>query len=229
VKDSRKPEPYEVARIEALRALCQGTPVLWPGKVKPSVPQETLDLFYVEDSENFIRLLKKGLDLMLDSPYKQAMEFALGHSSGEDTLTERRNALLNLESTNVSYRTLVRHEQEGARRLAHLMVDTSGSESVTSTREALDSLEDRVKDLELTVRGLSALSRALIEQLQDRKKLDAYKLQVAMHGGKPSELFAEHLFMRARAGVKVRADEHEERLREQGEDEEDSSLPDDAD
>lgn len=214
--DDAELDPRERDGVQAIRNLCQGLPLLAVGP-KVEVPQETLELFEVEDTEDFIRLVQKALGLMVTGSYKDALKVALGDLYADDTLTQRRNHWC--EATGVSYRTLIRHEQEGAKRLAHLMMNISGQESVTTSRETTDELLERVRNLEITVRALTALSQTLIQQSSGRGKLDGDALRVALNGGKRGDLLAEDIFRRASIGVKVRADTFEETLREQAEEE----------
>jgi hypothetical protein len=213
LKDSAKPEPWELARIEALRVLCQGPPLLWES-AGVEVPQETLNLFHAEDTEDFRRLVRKALALMLEGPYKDAIDSALGSRYIEDTLTQRRNAFL--QGSDISYRTLIRHEQEGAKRLAHLMVNI-GLEEPSTPRESIDELLVRIRDLEVVVRGLTELSTALIEQ-SARGRLDAQVLKDALATSRHSDGLAERLYFKAQTYVGIRANEFEDHMREQADD-----------
>ncbi|MDQ0869066.1 hypothetical protein QFZ70_001539 [Arthrobacter sp. V1I9] len=132
---------------EALRLLFQGSGVLGSAE-DVVVPAGMIELFQVDDQKQLIKLIFRGLvRLPPDSKYKETLRNALGLGGDGLNLTERRNRFC--KQKNVSYRTLIRHEEVGAQILA-------GSLFINHD-ELLDkkeTLEQRVERLEKLVEEL---------------------------------------------------------------------------
>jgi hypothetical protein len=169
----------DIVRTEAIRSLCQG-PAFLQRPLEIGVPEATLRAFELDDEELFVTLLRRSLDLMVEGPLKAAMLWALGSYSGHDTLTERRNDYL--KNRDISYRTLVRHEQEGAARLAALMMKIKEREvaDAPASPANLQYLQQRVNDLETLVSGLAGFSQKLLELLDKGEPLDPHAIRQGM-------------------------------------------------
>jgi hypothetical protein len=132
---------------EALRGLFQGFGILGD-REDLVVPDEVIRLFRVSDQQELVKLIFRGyVRLAPDGQYKGVLRNALGLAGDHLNLTERRNKYC--ESKKISYRTLIRHEEVGARILA-------GSLFINHD-ELLDkkeTLEKRVERLERTVEEL---------------------------------------------------------------------------
>ncbi|MDI3211747.1 hypothetical protein [Arthrobacter sp. AL12] len=167
------------ARTEAIRSLCQGPAFLQhPSQI--GVPDATLQAFGLDDEDLFVTLLERSLDLLVDGPHKEAMLWALGSYAAHATLTERRNDLLT--KRDISYRTLVRHEQDGAAKLAALMMKIKDREVAREPASPahLQYLQQRVGDLEMVVSRLAGFTDKLLELLAEGKPLEAEALRKGM-------------------------------------------------
>ncbi|WP_427007214.1 hypothetical protein [Pseudarthrobacter sp. H2] len=206
LKEQDKPTTVvdDETRVEVIRGLCQGAPFLQLSG--ESVPAFVLDAFGVEDERVFISLLKRSLDLMVNGPHKEAIESALGRYYGYETLTLRRNHFL--EGRDISYRTLVRHEQEGAAKLASLMMKIKDREvpDAPDSSANLHHLEQRIADLETLVAGLARFSYDLLKMVEAGKPLDANALRTGMTSHvMPGDEHSRQVFFDAEARVSDRA------------------------
>lgn len=156
--DEQEVEEDLQARTDALRLLCQGAGFL-NREYGEQVSQETLDLLEADDPDDLRDQIKLGLELMIPGPYRDAINNALGAYWFRDeelersNLTERRNWFVKTQG-GVSYRTLIRHEQEGAYILASMMKTASARRKTTT-----DELVKRIIDLERIVSWLTQAKR----------------------------------------------------------------------
>lgn len=202
------------ARTDAIRSLCQG-PAFLKQPFEIGVPKGTLQAFELDDERLFVTLVRRGLDLMVDGPHKGAMSWALGLYASHDTLTERRNDYL--KNRDISYRTLVRHEQEAAARLAALIMKIKEREvsDAPASPANLQSLQQRVNDLETLVSGLAGFSQKLLELLDEAKPLDAQAIRRGMTWRRDGadEIWTE-AYSEAEVRVFDRAFNHEMNIRD---------------
>lgn len=140
-------------RADLIRGLTQGRGVMNPA-YDEAVPEKTLSGLDALDQSTLVARLRDALSLMVAGPHQRAISNALGDYVYRDdelktsTLTERRNWFIEHES-DVSYRTLIRHEQEGARALAAVM-----RIHARRGKETIERLNQRVIDLERMVAWL---------------------------------------------------------------------------
>lgn len=197
----------EAARTEAIRSLCQGPPFLLR-PYETDVPEPVLQAFEIDDPHLFVTVLRRSLDLMVKDQHHEALLWALGDYASHDTLTERRNDLM--KKRDISYRTLVRHEQEGAAKLASLMMRIKDSEvaDAPASPANMQYLQQRVNDLEAVVSALAGLSHKLLQLLDEAKPLDAQVLRAGLHWDRPDEESRER-FDFAESRVMERATERD--------------------
>lgn len=120
-------------RAEALRKLAQGDGVLSSRYDEP-IGGQTFELFEVLDKEELQAKVRELLDLMPGNKFKVAIDNALNSADWPGNLSERRNWLIGqYESSNnkVTYRTIIRHETEGALALARLYLVNTERSNVT--------------------------------------------------------------------------------------------------
>jgi hypothetical protein len=173
VKDQN--EELNDARAEAIRELCQGRGIL-ADQSDAEVSEEQLSLFDVASKDELVDLIERSLLVMSDDD-QAVMRNALGKYDTRTTLTERRNRHIETAielSRPISYRTLVRHEQEGARRLSATMMRLRESPLGT------EGLGGRVTDLEVVVFGLHTLVERLLQMLTRKEDLDPDELRNAL-------------------------------------------------
>ena len=169
-------------RTELIRKLCVGQGMS-PDQLLYQAP-------FIEDLfectlEEFEPKLKRAIESMIDSAEKRAIVNALGYGDikGTDKLTDRRNAFLDSEwGLPVSYRTLIRHEEEGARLLAWQLQSEArvaadwqaqndrAAESARSAEEEIADLKRRVTELERIAKDVITLIDEGVVRLRPSKK-----------------------------------------------------------
>lgn len=165
----------DARRIEVVRSLCQGA-----GWTEHTAVERAEDLKVLGDftTEQWDDALESAFELMPDNQYTAAIGNALASQEGKPNLTERRMAFL--KEHGMTYRTLVRHEQDGAELLVKYLdlvkslskkdwsapVDEEDPdiellrqrivkleerlEEAESVSEQIEELQQRIKDLEIT-------------------------------------------------------------------------------
>lgn len=101
----------ETRKVEVIRSLCQGYGVNKDTLIERS--EELQTLLDGVPSDRWNDILETAFDLMPETPYTTALQNAFFANDEGENLTDRRNRYLK-EQGNVTYRTLIRHEQEGA-------------------------------------------------------------------------------------------------------------------
>jgi hypothetical protein len=165
-------------RAQWLRDITQGEGVTDMDKVL-LMRDDWKEMFPVDDAEELESVLKYAVERDFDNPFVQAYANAFeGRREGESgpwlNLTERRTSYLR-ENPSVSYRTLIRHEAEGAEVIARY-VDAALRVLAEEKREPdasegleidLELLRQRVADLEATLGILVAAVNAQTGLVRD--------------------------------------------------------------
>ena len=161
-------EPDEDARrIEVVRSLCQGA-----GWTEHTAMERAEDLKVLGDftTEQWDDALESAFELMPESPYTAAIGNALASQEGKPNLTERRMKFLK-EHGGMTYRTLVRHEQEGAELLVKYLdlvkslSKKDWSTPVEETDPDIELLRQRIVDVEEALESYRSEIAGQFEQL----------------------------------------------------------------
>lgn len=150
-------QSLEARKVEIVRSLCQG-----PGITERVLVERADDLELLLDGvepDSRWDVLTGAFQLMPESPFTDALLNALFAQDGNPNLTDRRNNFLK-EKGNVTYRTLIRHEHEGAELyVKYLEIAKRFIDKVSAEDDALDEedpdvavLRERVTALEEAVK-----------------------------------------------------------------------------
>lgn len=130
----------------AIRELCRGTGIMDASHERLGYPE----LFGVNTTEEMAQFISNALDRLLDSRQKSALQEALGLGNAKhNTLTKRREAWR--KRAGVTFRTVVRHEQQAAEWTARMIVQSERDvrhPAVSGTEAEVAVLRERLRRLE---------------------------------------------------------------------------------
>lgn len=161
----------DAKRVELIRDLCKGEGFDDELAVERA---DDLRVFGDYDLAVFFEILGRADSAMPESPFKAALGNALANQGNGKNLTERRNDFLEANGA-ISYRTLIRHEQEGAELLVKYF-DLAESQYLKEQEEEASEDAARDADLEVMRRRLKKLEDgALLSRVADLEHIVQYQ------------------------------------------------------
>lgn len=149
----------DAKRVELIRELCAGeganTKARWVER-----KSDLKALFGDYEDDLLTDLIDAAFDAMPKSPFKAALVNAWEAKDGKN-LTERRTDFLE-ENGSISYRTLIRHEQEGAELLVKYF-DLVEAQYLKEQEEEASEDAARDADLEVMRRRLTKLESSIMD------------------------------------------------------------------